>query len=278
MRTKVIILVSIIIGFILIQLYVIPEIKYRNLKNDKVIEVEETKEVETLEKESETAATPSVPIVEETTQEPEIKETKPDKEEKKVVPEYPTHKASLEIDSDGLFQINNDYVGWIDIPGTSISYPVVKGKDNNEYLHKEFKTGKYSYPGTLFMDAWEWIDAKNLIIYGHNMKSGSMFGKLKNFTNESWFNKYLYIDFYPVVGEPRSYLIFSVRRSSSDINSLNYAIDDFTVDEYVKGALKESSRGRDVNYTEDSQIITLSTCMNDNSRRFIVSAIEIKNE
>lgn len=87
-----------------------------------------------------------------------------------------------EIDFDGLRAINGDIVAWIQIPGIGVDYPVVQGKDNEHYLHYTFD-GKANKAGSIFLDyrnRADFTDSK-VILYGHNMKDGSMFSNLKKY-------------------------------------------------------------------------------------------------
>ena len=69
-----------------------------------------------------------------------------------------------------LSSINKDFVCWINIENTNIDYPVVQGKDNSYYLHRDIY-GNYLYAGTTFLDYRDYYDdSKNLIIYGHKKK------------------------------------------------------------------------------------------------------------
>ena len=85
------------------------------------------------------------------------------------------------VDFDALKQINEDIVAWIRIPGV-LDYPVVQGTDNSYYLHHTFRR-EYNIAGSIFLDARntaDFSDSKN-IIYGHNMRDGSMFHVLRKF-------------------------------------------------------------------------------------------------
>lgn len=100
-------------------------------------------------------------------------------------------------DESRLSQINPDYSGWIFIPGTSVNYPVVYPKDNSEYLNKTFEGEKNSC-GCLFFEAsCPPFSSENTVIYGHNMKSGEMFGSLKKYREKEFFrkNKTIYLCF-----------------------------------------------------------------------------------
>lgn len=201
-----------------------------------------------------------------------------------ILSEYSSYSPALEIDHEKLISINSDYKGWLNIPKTNISYPVPQGPDNEFYLNKLFETKQYEYAGSLFIDAYsaKMTNQDNLIIYGHNMKNGSMFGTLKKFNTKSFFNSYPYIEFY-TKDEKRVYLIFSVRTVSANINSLTYALDEFEVQDYIDYAVKSSEQSRKINLNENGfennsfkQIITLSTCVGDTSKRLIVNGIRIK--
>ena len=91
------------------------------------------------------------------------------------------------IDWEMLKKEGKDIKAWLEIPSLDIRYPVVKGSDNDEYLH-HLPSGEYKYAGSIFMDCQN-SDAftdVNTIIYGHNMDSGAMFGKFRNFSQEDY--------------------------------------------------------------------------------------------
>ena len=86
------------------------------------------------------------------------------------------------IDFDGLREVNEDIVAWIQIPGIGVDYPVVQGRDNEHYLHYTFD-GKANKAGSIFLDYRNRADFtdRRVILYGHNMKDGSMFSNLKKY-------------------------------------------------------------------------------------------------
>ena len=93
---------------------------------------------------------------------------------------------------DDLQEINPDIVGWITIDDTEIDYPVVKGKDNSEYLDRNYKH-EYATSGSIFMD---YRNDKNFndqytAIYGHHMNSNTMFTDIKKYENKDFFSKHL---------------------------------------------------------------------------------------
>lgn len=95
--------------------------------------------------------------------------------------EGPGSAEAFTVDFEALQQINPDIVAWLRIPGV-LDYPVVQGTDNSYYLHHTFRK-EYNIAGSIFLDARntaDFSDSKN-IIYGHNMRDGSMFHVLRKF-------------------------------------------------------------------------------------------------
>lgn len=101
------------------------------------------------------------------------------------------------IDFDVLKKINPDVVSWITIPGTNIDYPVLQGKDNNQYLHKDME-GKDSSAGAIFLDHGDKADlsSRHNIIYGHHMKNGTMFKDIVRYKDQQYFNEHQDITIY----------------------------------------------------------------------------------
>lgn len=93
----------------------------------------------------------------------------------------------IDIDSEGLLKENEDYIGWIYVPLSDISYPVVKSEDNADYLHTNFQK-EYNYAGTIFLDCTclEGLENRHTILYGHNMRIGTMFAGLNKFREEEY--------------------------------------------------------------------------------------------
>ena len=175
------------------------------------------------------------------------------------------------IDFTQLLSVNSDIVGWLRIRALDISYPVVQGKDNDYYLHRTFeKTDNFA--GCLFVNSYNMGDFtdQNTIIYGHNMKNGSMFGKLKNFSDPEVFKKSRYFwiftpDFI------YQYRIFSA--SVVDKTGLTYQISftDDEFDQFISRAYSNSVvDNQGVTVTKEDRIVTLSTCTGDDSTRFVV--------
>lgn len=191
--------------------------------------------------------------------------------------------APIEVDSESLLNENPDYLGWIYIPGTDISYPVVKSSDNADYLHTDF-CGNYSFPGTVFMDnrCTSGILNHHSILYGHNMNNGTMFAGLKSFQKQEYLDDHQFFWFitpkYKLL-----YQIFSVCYANP-YDSTQYGIDglDFRDNEQFRAAMnaikKQSLVQTNADPVEDTAyVMSLSTCTSDSSRRCIVHGILIRS-
>ncbi len=175
------------------------------------------------------------------------------------------------IDFEELTKVNPDIAGWLKIRALDISYPVVRGEDNDYYLHRTFER-EDNFAGCLFMNYENEKDFtdQNTVIYGHNMKNGSMFGKLKQFGEAEVFNKSKFFwiftpDFI------YQYRIFSAM--VVDKVGLTYQIA-FTEDEFrdfVEVAFENSQvDNTGVQVTGEDRVVTLSTCTGDDATRFVV--------
>lgn len=102
----------------------------------------------------------------------------------------PTEQSATEHNIPALIAENADCIGWLSIDGTSISYPVMyTPSEPQKYLRRNFY-GKYSQSGVPFLDGRCDLQSSNLIIYGHNMKNGTMFSDLKKYLNTDFLNSH----------------------------------------------------------------------------------------
>ena len=179
--------------------------------------------------------------------------------------------ASLEIDFDALKQVNGDIIGWILFDNNGISYPILQGKDNEKYLYR-LADGTKSKAGSIFMDAAcspDFSDA-HTIIYGHNMKNLSMFGKLKWYrTKRGYYENNRYFTIYTPDRVLR-YEIFSWYEANADdmVYQVGFQPDGFFLT-FIEKMVKRSSRNTGVTVDENDKIVTLSTC-SANGKRFVV--------
>lgn len=186
------------------------------------------------------------------------------------------------VDFEALQKLNSDVVAWIRFEEPSeINYPVVKGKDNEEYLTRTFEKNDNKL-GTLFIDmdnSKEFTDM-NTFIYGHNMKNGSMFAKLMKYKEEQYYkdNPYFYI--YTPDGKEAKYQIYSagVVKDTSDNYKKTYAAEgEFQayLDTLKSSSLYDTGAQVDVN----SNLVSLSTCTNvKDDERFLVHGVKISEK
>ena len=160
---------------------------------------------------------------------------------------------------------NSDVVGWLIVEGTQISYPVVQYKDNDFYLSHNFEKEKNS-AGWIFMDYQNTLDDQNIVIYGHHRKDGSMFGSIDNILNNT--NKKDLSIYFITPRETIQYIIFSIYKISSNDNYNDRIFSNFQ--HTIKKIAERSEIEFNKNYYDTNQIITLSTCHNNNVDRMVV--------
>ncbi len=174
----------------------------------------------------------------------------------------------IDIDWESLKEINGDIVGWIwfDAFSDTISYPVLRGTDNDYYLHHTFEK-QYVYAGSIF-ENWEnsadFADP-HTIVYGHNMLNGSMFSKLLKLLDEpDLVEKDPYFWILTPQGNYR-YLIFSVFEGDiyDDVYTL-FSGHGIEFAEWAKAQQAKAAAGAETEITEDDFIVTLSTCKTAN--------------
>ena len=175
------------------------------------------------------------------------------------------------IDFTELKHKNEDIVGWLRIRALGISYPVVQGEDNDFYLHRTFEK-EDNFAGCIFVNcdnSGNFTD-QNTIIYGHNMKDGSMFGKLKKFREEGVFDKSKYFWMFTpdLIYEYRIFSATVVDKTGITYQSF-FTQEDF--DTLMQHAFETSViDGSDVDVNMNDRIMTLSTCTGDDATRFVV--------
>ncbi|MCC8044488.1 MAG: class B sortase [Clostridiales bacterium] len=176
------------------------------------------------------------------------------------------------IDFASLKEVNSDIVGWLKIRALDLSYPVVQGEDNDYYLHRSLEQ-EYLFAGCLFVNYANSSDFtdQNTVIYGHNMKNGSMFGSLKKFRDEEVYNKskYFWIFTEDIIYQ---YRIFSARVVNKVGQTYQTAFsDDEEYQEFLDTAMEDSEIDNSgVTISTDDKVVTLSTCTGDSATRFVV--------
>lgn len=126
----------------------------------------------------------------------------------------PTEQSAAERNIQALIAENADCIGWLSIDGTNISYPVMHTpSEPQKYLRRNFY-GKYSQSGVPFLDGRCNTQSTNLIIYGHNMKNGTMFSDLKKYVGRDFLNTHRTVKFETVDGS-RYYTVTEVLKTNT---------------------------------------------------------------
>ncbi|MGL4773487.1 MAG: class B sortase [Clostridium sp.] len=170
--------------------------------------------------------------------------------------------------------INSDYKFWIRVENTNIDYPVVQGRDNAFYLSHNFK-GEEDISGCLFIDyRCNTQDDKNIIIYGHNMRNGSMFNSLNSYKEDDFFRKNNKIIVSDEQGE-RTFEIFSVFVASGEDDNFSSG----NINEYIDLVKGKSMYESDVVIGKMDRIITLVSCSYEfKGARIVVVGKELSSE
>lgn len=196
--------------------------------------------------------------------------------------EYEEEDDRFRVDFEKLMEMNVDTVGWIRFhPEPSIiNYPVVQGEDNDLYLHKTFSENENTL-GAIFLDAncsSDFSD-RHSIIYGHRMKDGSMFRKLEEYKDKSFWEENPYFYIYTTDGREMTYQIYSVGvvEDTAETYTLSFENDDEAYQSFIDYTLSTADYDTGVEVTTDSQIVTLSTCTaSSDEHRFVVQGVKIR--
>lgn len=197
-----------------------------------------------------------------------------------------TDKSAAEI----MLENNSDFKGWITVSGTNIDNPFFQTSDNEFYLNHNQDKQKSTY-GALFLDYSNTLTEqrrdKNLVIYGHHMKNGSMFANLVKYKSINFYKQHPTVDFSTLYGKStyKIYAAFVLNASKADDNGYVYNIyrNKFSDEEDFNGWYSEAAErsiintGVDVEYGDN--IITLVTCDYDfENARFVVMARETRSD
>lgn len=184
----------------------------------------------------------------------------------------------FKYDHDALLAINPDGLGYIYMPSVNMRLPIVQTTDNDYYLTRTFNKS-YNGNGCLFEDyrISDGLNASNVIIYGHNMNNGSMFGMLHKYKSAQFYNTegndvfYIYTE-----NKIMEYRIFSVYicEPVSDTYSFNFSSLP-SLRQYAADMKSISMYQTDVDVSEATQVVTLSTCAENGDKRLIVHGVYV---
>ncbi len=179
-----------------------------------------------------------------------------------------------------IYELNNDFVGWISIEGTKLNYPVMHTPKTPEYYLKRDFDKNYSDYGVPFLDSrCKLGECDNLIIYGHNMKNGSMFHALVNYQSESYYKEHpiVLFDTMDDFGEYQIIAAFSMDVKTEDFNFSQFVnMDQERFDYFISEIRSRSFYDTGVEVSYGDRLLTLSTCeYTHNNGRFVIVAKKI---
>lgn len=202
---------------------------------------------------------------------------------------YGKYLSTGMLDFEVLKEYNEDVIGYVLIPETEVSYPILQSEDNNYYLHHNMD-GSKGYPGCIYAENYNaaTLDDPLTIIYGHNMRNNSMFGDLDQYREEEYRNAHPYIIVY-LPDEVRIYeVVVATKYTNEHLLSDRFNEEDdgtytfhgFAGDEgkqFVEEMADYNAKGSYVDedkVKDKDEILVLSTCSGSNMR-YIVGARRI---
>lgn len=179
--------------------------------------------------------------------------------------------ASMQAD------VNEDIYAWVYVPGTKVDYPILQRSGNNDFYLDHDLNGKKASCGSIYTENYNKKDFNDnhTVVYGHNMKNGSMFKSLRNYDDKDFFEKNKYIYVY-TEADTRVYEIFGAYEYTDEHLLLNYKTDNAGgFQKYLDMVKKQPDASghfnRELTVNSSDKIITLSTCISgkDGSRYLV---------
>ncbi len=183
--------------------------------------------------------------------------------------------ALKDTDLDSLREVNSEVIGWITIPETELSYPLLQAEDNKYYLNHTWNNDRSSV-GSIFMECLinPNMQSFNTIVYGHKMRNGSMFGSLINYEDAEYWKEHPSI--YVVMDDGvYRYDIFAVHEVGT--RQIVYRINinsEKRRNEFIQFCVENSVIDTGIVPTATDKILTLSTCTGSgHSTRWVVQGV-----
>lgn len=183
-----------------------------------------------------------------------------------------------ELSLKNLQEVNPDVVGWITIPDTDVNYPILQTGDNRFYLNKTWKK-QASTVGSIFMECQNRADLSqfNTLIYGHNMKDGSMFSVLRSYLEQAYWEEHPYV-YIAVENDVRRYDIYAAYEVG--VWEIAYGLEiekEEDKQEFIDFGVSKSKIDTGVVPTVEDDVLTLSTCTGNGNAatgtRWVIQAV-----
>lgn len=190
-------------------------------------------------------------------------------------------KVVIPIDFKSLKEENQDIYAWIRIPGTVVDYPILQSDLDDDYYLNHTVEGKEGLPGSIYTESMNSIDFtdRNTVIYGHDMRDGSMFGELSLYVDSDYMKKHSTVFIY-TPEHSYTYKIFAAvtyddRHILHNFDfSKKEGLSEF-LDSLASTRNMNSYIDKDISVDSSDRIITLSTCNGNDNQRFLVEAVLI---
>ncbi len=192
--------------------------------------------------------------------------------------EQPKSEVPITVDWNYLRTVNTDIIAWLYCPDTRINYPVMQTSDNDYYLHRSYDR-QPNTAGSLFADynSAAGVTSSNFIVYGHNMKDGSMFATVYNYVTQDYYNQHPVMYLLTPTQNYRVDLIAAHIVESSMDNYPGY-FQGGEYQDYLNKIVSSSFFRTSANVTTNYQLITMSTCdysSNYNDPRFLLHGLMV---
>lgn len=195
------------------------------------------------------------------------------------VPQLEEGEVEVPIDFESLTAQYPDVYAWITVPGTQIDYPILRHPSDNSYYLNHTIDGRQRVEGAIFTENYNSKDFSdpNTLIYGHNMKNGSMFKGLHKYRDKQFFSENSEVIIYQE-GRILTYKIFAAYVYDSRHILLSFDFNDENVyRSYLNSILTKRDMSSNIDttieVTPEDKIITLSTCTGNDKQRYLVQAV-----
>jgi sortase B len=194
-----------------------------------------------------------------------------------AVPSETVAPVAQEIDFDALHEENEEIIAWITLDGTVIDYPLLCRPEDDAYYHTHNVKGQEAVAGSIYIQgSYNSTDFSDFhtVVYGHNMRDGSMFAGLHKFEDKDFFDQHDTVVLYTPT-QRLTYTIFAAyaRDDAHLMRKFDYSTEQGR-QAFLDDIFTHSGNFRDVELTNDSQILTLSTCIGSAAdQRYVVQAV-----
>lgn len=181
------------------------------------------------------------------------------------------YKPQLGHGSESLGELSDDAVAWLTIDNTSIDYPVMQGRNNDEYINKD-PFGEFSLSGSIFLDSRNRADFSDpySILYGHHMEHGAMFGALDDFIKQEYFDQHRTGTLITTSGQDYTIRLFAACKADATEKTV-FDPPDSTNEELLKYLKQKAAIFEPQGVDAHSRILAMTTCQSaENVERMAV--------